>query len=414
MHAKTKEGGFLSFFRASIPQTIWAVGVSSLLINMATTVTFSGTALYLKTVLGIGIASIGVIEAVVEAIAYSVRIFSGVISDYLQRRKMLMLIGFSLLAIAKPMLAFSRSFTEVFWARTVDRIGNGIQASPREALIGDVAPKESKGACYGLRQSLSVIGSTIGGIFGVIVMSLSNNDFELLFLLASIPAFFSVIILFLFVKDKIQHKKGEKIDKVKIKLRDLMLLGKKFWILMIVIAIFMLGRFSEVFIALHACDNFGLNVAYGTSITMVYNLISTFVSYPVGKLSDKMERSFLLFVGLCLSLSSHLLIGLAPNLTLVFIGTITWGAQVGIVQSITATLVSDYVPKELRGTGFGVYYFIVAATTASASMIAGFISQTKGEGAAFIIGATFCSLAIVMFCFMKKHLIATQPCCEEA
>lgn len=400
----SKKLGFVSFLKESIPGTIWAIGLSSLLVNAATSVVFSGSALYLKTVLGVAVSTIGFIEAIVEAIAYAIRIFSGVISDYFRKRKCLMVIGFVMLTISKPLLALSKTFVGIFIARTVDRIGNGIQASPRDALVSDASPKETKGACFGLRQSLAVIGSTLGGIFGIVVMKLSNNNFELLFMLAAIPAAFAVIILIMFVKEK-QHDKKDEEPRRKIKISDLKALGKKFWILMIVVIVFMLGRFSEIFISLHACGNFGLDLAYGTSITMIYNLVSTLVAYPMGKLSDKMERTTILFMGFVLLLFAHLSIGYAPNLSVLLLGTVLWGAQRGITESVIATLVSDYVPKELRGTGFGIYYLVVSVSTAIASAFAGVISQAKGEAFAFIIGAGFCFFAIILISGFKKKLV---------
>ncbi|MBR1479374.1 MAG: MFS transporter [Alphaproteobacteria bacterium] len=398
-----ERSGFWQFLRRSIPGTIWAIGVSSLLMNLATSVVFSGSALYLKTILGVATSTIGFIEAIVEAVAYAIRIFSGVISDYFKRRKALMVIGFIMLTISKPLLAFSRTFIGVFFARTIDRIGNGIQASPREALISDSAPKQVKGACFGLRQSLAVIGSTLGGIFGIVVMKLTNDDFQLLFLFAAIPAALATVVLTIFVKEKLDESKSVA-KRRKIKLKDLHLLGKKFWLFMVVAAVFMLGRFSEIFISLHACGNFGLDVAYGTVITMIYNLLSTLVAFPVGRLSDRMNRTNLLLVGFLILLFAHISIGCANNLNWVLFGTVLWGAQRGITEGILSVVVSDYVPKELRGTGFGIYYLVVSVSTAVASAVAGVISQQSGEGAAFLFGGVVCLFALLLLFAVRRFL----------
>ncbi|MDR3224110.1 MAG: MFS transporter [Holosporales bacterium] len=394
---------FFLFLRHSIPRTIWAIGISSLLINTATAAIFSGSALYLKTVIGVSVAVIGYLEAVVEAVAYGIRIFAGVISDYLRRRKVLMIVGFVLIALSKPILALSKSYIEVFTARTIDRIGNGLQASPREALVSDSAPKESKGACFGLRQSLAVIGSTLGGLLGIIVMKITDNDFNCLFWIAAIPSTIAIVILILFVKEHVKTEE-EKTKRRNIRFADLKLLGQKFWILMIVVVVFMLGRFSEIFISLHACGNFGLNIAYGTVITMIYNFVSTVVSYPIGKMSDSRGRLNLLLFGFATLLSAHLLMGFAINISMIICGTITWGIQRGISEGLFSTLVSDYVPKDLRGTGFGVYYFVVSISTAIASALAGKISHLAGEQWAFKMGIITSIVAILLFLICKKRL----------
>jgi MFS family permease len=407
MSNKKCRGDFFLFLKAAVPGAVWCIGVSSLLVNIATSVTFAGTALYLKTVLCVATSDIGIIEAVVEAIAYAVRIFSGVISDYFRNRKTVMMIGFLLVTISKPVLGLSESASGVFVARAIDRLGNGIQATPRDALIGDVSPREWKGACYGLRQSLAVVGSTIGGALGIVVMTFSGNDFQLLFFLAAIPSFIAVMILLFFVREA---KEGaiQKRARRRIKLTDLTSLGKKYWTLMATIAIFMLGRFSEVFLSIHACSNFGLDVAYGTLIVIIYNLAAALISYPIGKLSDSINRTTLLLIGFFLSFLSHVTLWTTNSLFLVFVGTVLWGCQVGIVQSISSALISDYVPKELRGTGFGAYYFIVALCTATASVVAGFVSKGFGEAYAFCIGAAFCLMSIVVGLLVRKRLFQSD------
>ena len=390
---------FLQFLKTEIPRTIWAIGISSLLINLSTAIIQSSSAVYLRTVIGVGVSTIGIIEGVVECIANTVKIFSGVISDFLRHRKWFMVLGFVLLTISKPLMAFSKNLSFVLFARTVDRIGNGIQASPRDALISDSAPKDVKGACYGLRQSLSVIGSTLGGVFGMIVMKLSNDNFQLLFILATIPAIFAVTILIIFVKESIHEKKT---GKRKIHIRDLKALGSRFWLLMIVVAIFMMARFGEYFIALHACENLNMEKAYLFAIVVIFNLFSTLSAYPTGKLSDKMNKTKLLMIGFSTLILSDMCLFIANNLILILIGTACWGIQRGICDGLFSVLISDFVPKELRGTGFGVYYIVVSASVFCANTIAGVVSSKYTESLAFLSGAFICLLSIVVLLILRE------------
>lgn len=387
----------------NIPKSILAIGISSLLINSATAVVFSASALYLKTVLEVSITYIGTLESVVEGIAYFTRTFSGILSDYFRKRKWFMVLGFALLTISKPLLAFSNTYIGIFISRTVDRLGNGLQASPRDALVSDLAPKEIKGSCYGFRQSLGLIGSTIGGLLGILVMRQSNNDFKLLFLLASIPAVLALCVLILFVKEKVNNNK-ETVSKKKIQFSSIKELGRKFWLLMTLVIFFMLGKFSEVFICLHACDNFGLNVAWGTIFPVIYSLVSAIVAYPIGKISDKVDRKNVLLLGFIIFTLSHLSIGLAPNLYFIFLGTILWGTHEGITDSMFASLISDYIPKELRGTGFGLYSLLSSVAMIFASIIAGHMSDKFGMHIAFISGAVLGMITIIILLFIKPFL----------
>ena len=388
----------------SIPRSIWAIGISSLLINAATAVVFSASALYLKTVLAVSITYIGTLESVVEGIAYFTRTFSGILSDYFRRRKWFMVFGFALLTISKPMLAFSNTYIGIFISRTVDRLGNGLQASPRDALVSDLAPKEIKGTCYGFRQSLGLIGSTVGGLLGILVMRQSDNNFKLLFLLASIPAVLALCTLILFVKEKI-HNNKENVSKRKIKFSSIKELGSKFWLLMTLVIVFTLGKFSEVFICLHACDNFGLNVSWGTIFPVIYSLVSAIVAYPIGKMSDKIDRKKILLLGFIIFTLSHMAIGFAPNLYFIFFGTILWGTHEGITDSMFASLISDYIPKELRGTGFGLYSLLSSVSMIFASIIAGYMSDKFGMHTAFISGSVLGIITIVILLSIM-HLLS--------
>jgi MFS family permease len=405
-----------SFFMKSIPKGVVAIGISSLFINISTSAVFATAALYMRTFLGVQIAMIGLIEAMAEFVSYAIRLFSGYISDYSRKRKSIIIVGFILVAISKPFFAFSKSYGAVFMAKTIDRIGNGIQASPRDALIGDLAPHESKGSCYGLRQSMSTIGAILGGITGIIVLRLSNNNFKLLFLLLTIPALISIFVILFFVNDK----KNEDVDTTKnsrkIKLSDLRSLGSRFWMLMLVVFVFMLGRFSEVFIVLHANSTHHLDVSYGTIITVIFNISATLIAFPIGKLSDKIERTNTLLLGLMCLLASHIIIYSAPNLNVIFLGTLVRGLQFGINQSIVSTLVADYVPKGLRGTGFGVYYSISAVATAVAnSFVAGYVTQkSNSESTSFLYGAILCLCSIIILLALRKKMKTKIPPVQQS
>ena len=396
-----QNNNFFRFLKIAIPKSIWAIGFSSLFVNIATSIVFAQTALYLTSVFHITTSSLGYFESFVAATAYAVRLFSGVISDYFRQRKVIMIIGYVMITISSPLLAIAGSFFAVCVARAVDRVGNGIQGAPREALISDISPKKYKGACFGLRQSMSVLGSAIGGGLGIVVMLMTNNNFKMLFLLTGIPSLISVFILFFFVKEKKRAPEQEGARK-KICFKDAALLGKKFWLMMIVVMMLMLGRFSEVFIVLHANTSFAIDVAYVPIITIVFNVASALIAYPIGKISDKMDKVALLFFGFALLLFSHLTLGFASNISMIIFGTFLWGLQSGVIQSILATLIAEYVPKDLRGTAFGIYFSISAISTFIASSVAGILAEAHGVGMAFIAGAGFSLIAIFLLWIFNK------------
>ena len=235
----------------------------------------------------------------------------------------------------------------------------------------------------------------------MIVMKLTGDNFQLLFVLATIPAILAVVILIFFVKETLNHK--HKVDRRKIRMHDMKALGKRFWLLMIIVAIFMSARFGEFFMSLHACENLGMQKAYLFVITIIFNLFTTLSAFPTGKLSDRMNKINLLFIGVVVLFISDICIGCANNLVWIWIGAALWGIQRGMSEGIFSILISDYVPKELRGTGFGVYYIIVSVSVFWANTIAGGVSQYCGESSAYLTGALICVItAITLLIFRCK------------
>lgn len=392
----------------TIPKSIWALGFATFLINTSSVIVFGLSAVYLKTILGVATGWIGFLEGAVEACAYGTKVFSGVFSDYLRRRKSVMIWGFALATLARPILAISSSFGAVFTARLLDRVGNGIQSTPRDALVGDISPSEIRGTCYGLRQSLATAGSFFGGIIGVGAMLWTGQNFQHVFWIATIPAVLAFIILVIAVKEP--PRAPEEIDSTTnkpvrhpIHWNDLIRLGKSYWMLMIVAGIFMLSRVSEAMLILHAHQNFGLSESYTPLILILYNGTNSLASYPIGKLSDKVSRQMLLGLGFLVLIIADILLGWAPNLPVMMTGVAVWGIQIGITQSMFLALVADTVPNDLRGTGFGFFYLVSAVSLILASTIGGTIAQCYNEHVTFMVSSVIASIALVALIVMAKR-----------
>ncbi len=392
----------------SIPKSIWALGFATFLINTSSVIVFGLSAVYLKTILGVATGWIGFLEGAVEACAYGTKVFSGVFSDYLRRRKSVMIWGFALATLARPILAISSSFGAVFTARLLDRVGNGIQSTPRDALVGDISPAEIRGTCYGLRQSLATAGSFFGGIIGVGAMLWTGQNFQHVFWIATIPAVLAFIILIIAVKepprspDEIDVRTNKPV-RHPIRWNDVIRLGRPYWLLMIVAGIFMLSRVSEAFLILHAHQNFGLSESYTPLILILYNGTNSLFSFPICWLSDRVDRRILLGVGFIVLILADILLGWAPNLLVMMAGVAVWGVQIGITQSMLTILVADTVPPDLRGTGFGFFYLISAVSLVFASTIGGTIAQCYNEHVTFMVSSVIASIALVALIIMAKR-----------
>jgi hypothetical protein len=150
---------------------------------------------YMVTALGASVTSVGLIEGVAEATAMIVKVFSRTLSDLLGRRKLMTVVGYGLAAVTKPLFPLSDSMGLVLAARFIDRIGKGIRGAPRDALIGEIAPADLRGACFGLRQSLDTIGAFIGPSLAMIFMLAMADNVRAVLWIAVAPAFLAVAVV---------------------------------------------------------------------------------------------------------------------------------------------------------------------------------------------------------------------------
>lgn len=392
-----------------LPRGVWIIGGMMFLINLSYVMMYSLSAVYLKTVVGVNTGLIGLLEGAVEAASYAAKLLSGVISDYFRKRKFIMVIGYAMMVLSRPILAMSASFGVVSLARMMERVGNGIQATPRDALVGDIAPPHRRGACFGLKRSLGTAGSFFGGIVAMLAMMYTANNFRQVFWIATIPAAMAIMILIAFIKEPKHHAHPQKLDpqsgikptRQPIHWSDLPKLGKHYWMLMIVIFMFMLARFSETLLMLHANQNYGLSETYVPVIMMLYNITYSLSSYPLASLSDRMNRYAFLAFGILVLVLADIVLFTAPNLWVMFFGVALWGLQIGIIQSVSAALVIDIVPGHLRGTALGFYYLISALASIIAGWGAGSIAEYHGEGAAFFASSIVGVMAVlILLAFM--------------
>ncbi|MES2252633.1 MAG: MFS transporter [Pseudomonadota bacterium] len=398
--------------KTPIPSSIWAIGMASCLLNISSALVFSLSGIYLYGQ-GIGIQWISSLEHIVDAIAYIMKVFSGIISDYFRRRKTIMVIGFGMAMFSRPVMAFSVTFFAVgmaysiiFISRILERIGNGMQSTPRDALIADLSPQDIKGECFGLRTALTNAGSVIGGGLAVFAMYWTSNNYQQIFWMACIPPIIALIILLIFVRDsKLKPEEMENQTKPKrhpLHLSDMPRLGKPFWYLMLIVAVFMLARVSESLLGLHANINFDLPKQWVPMVVLTYNAANSLTAYPIGRFSDRIPRHYILALGCFCLVLADLLLALAPNLTVAMIGVAVWGIQRGITESMFLALIADFVPADLRGTGFGIFYLFSAGSIVFAGIFGGMIADRFSMATMYIASGCIAAASLGLLFFIYK------------
>jgi MFS family permease len=384
-----------------IPRGVWALGLVSMFMDISSEMIHALLPIYLVSVLGVSMLTVGFIEGVAEATAMIVKVFSGALSDWLGRRKLLAAIGYGLAAFTKPVFPLATGIEWFVGARFVDRIGKGIRGAPRDALVADIAPEHVRGASFGLRQSLDTIGAFVGPLLAIGLMLLTMNNFTLVFWVAVIPAFIAFALMVFGVEEPAKRATVAN-GKRRLQLSDAKRLPGAFWAVVAIMAVFTLARFSEAFLVLKS-QNVGLPIALVPIIMVVMNVVYALVSYPAGALSDRIGRNGILFAGIGLLIVADLILAFGVTVPAVLLGVVFWGLHMGLTQGLLATLVADTAPEDLRGTAFGIFNLAGGVAMLVASVIAGGLWDAYGPRMTFLAGAAFTAIALVGLLLMQSR-----------
>ena len=380
------------FFRLrEIPSAVWALGFVSLLMDTSSEIIHALLPVYLVTALGASMITVGFIEGVAEATASITKLFSGALSDWLGKRKLLAVIGYGLAASSKPIFPLAPSVSWLVAARFIDRIGKGIRGAPRDALVADLAPAHLRGASFGLRQSLDTVGAFVGPGLAIGLMWLTANNFQMVFWVAVIPAFLAVALL-VFAIHEPERPAGIRKVRSPVSVAELKRLGLAYWWIVGIAVVFSLARFSEAFLILRA-QAVGLPVMLAPLVLVLMNFVYAFAAYPAGALSDRANRITILGVGFGFLVTADLVLAFTGSIEGVAVGVALWGLHMGFTQGLLATLVADTAPPELRGTAYGMFNLLSGLALLVASVLAGVLWEGVGPQSTFLAGAVFTILA---------------------
>ena len=374
-----------------MPAGIWALGLVSLLMDISSEMIHSLLPLFLVGTLGASAFAVGLIEGLAESTALIVKVFSGALSDYLGKRKVLAVFGYALGALTKPLFAIAPTAGIVLTARLLDRVGKGVRGAPRDALVADLAPPEMRGAAFGLRQSLDTVGALLGPLLAVGLMLLWANDFRAVFWVALVPGMLAVALLVFGVREPERHVDEKRNNPIR---RDnLRRLSAAYWWIVCIGAVFTMARFSEAFLVLRAGQG-GIPVAYVPLVMVGMNLVYSGSAYPFGRLSDRMNHGTLLSLGLIVLIAADLVLAANDHWLTVAVGVSLWGLHMGMTQGLLARMVADAAPVDLRGTAYGFFNLVSGIAMLMASAAAGLLWDRCGAPLTFCAGAVFAALAL--------------------
>ncbi len=370
-----------------------------MLMDISSEMVHSLLPMFLVGTLGVSVIAVGVIEGVAESTALICKVFSGVLSDRLGRRKGLALLGYAMGALTKPLFALAGGVGLVVTARFIDRVGKGIRGAPRDALLADITPPSIRGAAFGLRQSLDTVGAFTGPVLATLLMWWWAGDFRAVFWVAVVPGLLAVLVLALGLKEPPREPGAPKLNPLR--REALAQLAPAYWRVVAVGAVFTLARFSEAFLVLQA-QRAGFAATWVPLVMVAMSAVYALTAYPFGLLSDRMSRRGLLGASLVVLVAADLVIAAATGPAALLAGVALWGVHMGMSQGLLAALVADTAPDALRGTAFGFFNLASGVAMLAASVIAGVLWETLGPAATFQAGAAFALLALAGLAVLRE------------
>ncbi len=391
-----------------LPAGIWALGGVSLLADVASEMVHALLPVFLLG-LGTSVAVIGLIEGVAESTALMVKVFSGVLSDRIGRRKPFAVLGYAMGALAKPLFAIAAGAGMVFGARMLDRVGKGIRGAPRDALVADLAPSGMRGAAFGLRQALDSVGAFLGPVIAIGLMLAWAGDMRAVFWAAAVPGLLAVALLVFGVREAAAPQRRAPragpvvLADLRAHLRaDLRRLGSAYWWVVAIGAAFTLARFSEAFLVLRVQQG-GLPLAWVPLVLVAMNAVYAALAYPLGKLADTVRHSTLLVLGLLCLIAADVLLAASNRGLAAWSGIGLWGVHLALTQGLLATMVAETAPADLRGTAFGFFNFMSGLAMLLASVLAGLLWDRIGAEATFVAGALLAGLTLVLVALRERR-----------
>jgi MFS family permease len=376
-----------------------ALGLVSLCMDASSELVHSILPVFLVTVLGASTITVGLLEGIAEATAAVTKVFSGALSDRWQRRKGLIVAGYGLAALTKPLFPLADSVIWVLMARFLDRVGKGIRGAPRDALIADLVPPEQRNAAFGLRQSLDSLGAFLGPLLAIGLLLLWQNDLRAVLWVAVVPAFLALALLIFGVQDRparFAARRGPALT-----LASLGSLGRRYWFIVALGSVITLARFSEAFLVLRG-QQLGLPLAWVPVIIMILSLVYAGSAYPAGLAARHWSRRTLLGWGMVVLAVADGVLATASTVAPVLIGAGLWGLHMGLTQGLLAALVADAVPAERAGTAFGFFNLVTGMFLLLASSLAGLLWDSLGAQATFLAGAAFSVVALAGLALYRR------------
>jgi MFS family permease len=368
-----------------LPHNVWVLSWVAFFNDTATEMSYWLLPQFLMGILGAGPMAFGLIEGAAETVSSFGRLLSGWLSDRLRRRKPLVVAGYTVANVVKPWLAVATSWGQVFCVRFADRAAKGFRGAPRDALIADSVSQTHRGAAFGLRQAMDTAGAVFGPLSALALLPLFSGDVRKIFWLATIPGAVCILLVWFGVSE-VRPAQTAKQGTLSTDQTNPIRWNKSVVVIMVAVGLFSLGNSSDLFLILRA-QNLGVRAALAPGLGLLFNLVYTSLSWPAGKLSDRIPRRTLVVFGYFTYAAVYLGFSLVRGPQWVWFLFAAYGTYYAMTEGVLRAWIADLVPSSSRGSVFGVFNWLVGVAALPASLMAGWLWRHYSPAAPFFVSA---------------------------
>jgi MFS family permease len=395
-----------------LSRTVIALGLVSLFNDASSEIIYPLLPLFLTSVLGAGPMFIGLIEGAAESLSSLLKLPAGWLSDRVRRRKPLVLAGYALAALTRPLLSGASAAWQVLALRLTDRVGKGIRSAPRDALIADSATAESRGLAFGFHRAMDHVGAILGALASATLLAAFEGDLRQVFLVASVPAIIAVGFIIIGVREQAteanadSHLQTSGNDGRAFGWRSL---NPEFRFYLAVLLLFTLSNSSDAFLLLRAAE-LGISAPLIPILWAALHVSKAISSLIGGSLSDRLGRKALIISGWALYAGIYLWFAFAQTAFEVWALFTLYGLYFGLTEGAEKALVADLVGKSFRGTAYGLYNLVIGVAAFPASLLTGILWQRSGARVALLAGAAISLCAAVLM--TRVHQVSPESVTE--
>ena len=373
------------------PRSVWLLGWVSLATDSATEAIYPLLPFFLTQVLGAGAVSLGIVEGAAEAVNSVLKILSGRAADRTQRKRPLVLFGYGVSSLARPFIAITTSWTQVFTVRVLDRVGKGVRGAPRDALLAATATPETRGKIFGFHRAMDNLGAVVGPLAATAFLWFFPGEYRTLFALTIVPGIIAIVLILLIREDPVPgtvHPSPEAIQAPEAP-------GRRFTLFMLVLSIFTLGNSTDAFLLLKLTNAAG-SAKFVPLMWAALNLVKAAVSIVGGAWSDRIGRRVVIAIGWLVYAVVYAGFAFSASLGALLAWFLVYGFYYGFAEGTEKALIADIAPAESRGVAYGVYTAVQGIGALAASVLFGVLWNAFGAAVAFGTGAVLALVATAL------------------